>query len=208
MNPARAASFFRDKQFRQRQCNADALLLHVCSRVYILKPFPGRIARSCDSLQKGSKIIFPKGLYFLLHSLIFLKEMERTHHGTVSRKCTHFRQVCDHLFLGNLRADLFSKVLCYFFHLVWNGRIICAQIRVAFSRIYNHQAVILRAEIKINLLHNRRFRIFKIDRNQTADRARHLIEQTRRLVPELVFCIFSDVGVGDNIHLSLVKHRI
>ena len=134
--------------------------------------------------------------------------MERTHHGTISRKCTHFRQVCDHLFLGNLRADLFAKVLRYFFHLVWNGRIICAQIRVAFSRIYNHQAVILRAEIKINLLHNRRFRIFKIDRNQTADRACHLIEQTRRLVPELVFCIFSDVGVGDNIHLSLVKHRI
>ena len=134
--------------------------------------------------------------------------MERTHHGTVSRKCTHFRQVCDHLFLGNLRADLFAKVLRYFFHLVWNGRIICAQIRVAFSRIYNHQAVILCTKIKINLLHNRRFRVFEIDRNQTADRARHLVEQSGRLVPELVFCIFSDVRVGDNVHLALIEHRI
>ena len=124
MNPARAASFFRDKQFRQRQCNADALLLHVCSRVYILKPFPGRIARSCDSLQKGSKIIFPKGLYFLLHSLIFLKEMERTHHGTVSRKGTYLLDIVDDLLLRYLSADLLAEKLCYLLHFIRNRRII------------------------------------------------------------------------------------
>ena len=208
MNPARAASFFRNKQLCQRQRNADALLLHVGSRVYILKPFPGRIARSSDSLQKGCKIIFEERLYFLLYSLIFLKEMECTHHRAITRKCTDFRQIFDHLFLGNLRAYLFAKILRYFLHLVRNRRIIRTQIRVTFSRIYNHQAVILCTKIKINLLHNRRFRVFEIDRNQTADRARHLVEQSGRLVPELVFCIFSDVRVGDNVHLALIEHRI
>ena len=79
---------------------------------------------------------------------------------------------------------------------------------MALSGIDDNQAVILGAEIKINLLHNRRSRLQKIDGDETADRTGHLIQQSGGLVPVYVFGIFSNVGVGYGIHTAFIKECI
>ena len=101
--------------------------------------------------------------------------MERPHHGTVSGAGTQLCHIRDHFLFRDIGTGFFSKIGRYLSHLQRHGGIIRAQIRMALARIDNHQAVVLGPEVKINFLHNRFLRILKINRDQSAHRAGHLV---------------------------------
>ena len=82
------------------------------------------------------------------------------------------------------------------------------EISMSASGLNDDQAVILGCKIKIDLLHLRLVRIQEINRDQTADCARHLIKQSGSLVPVYVLCILSDMGIGDSVHPSLIEETI
>ena len=208
MNPAGPFLFPGDKQLRQRQRHADALLLHIAVGVAVLQPFPGRVPGGRDIGQKVIKPVILQRGNLCLHSLILLKEMKRSHHSPVPGIGSHLRQILNHVLLANLRAHILSKELRHLLHLNGHRGIIRAQIRMSFPRIDNNQPIILGPEIKVNLLHHRSLRFKEINGNQSADRTGHLIQQPRRLIPILILRKLPNMGIGHRIHPSFIKEGI
>ena len=134
--------------------------------------------------------------------------MEGSHHGAIPCKLPDLRQVFNHILLLNVGADFLSKEFRHLLHLVGHGGIVGAQICMSLSCIYNNQAVILGTEIEIDLLNDRSFRVLKINRDQAAYRAGHLVQKAGCLVPELVLGVFSNVRIVHHIHFSIVEKCI
>lgn len=126
VDPACAALLLCDEHLRQCQCDADALFLDIAVGVAVLQPFPGGIAGRGDSVQKIAKTVLFQSPHLCFHPFILLKEMKGTKNRTISCISSQFCQMIDHILLFDLGTDLLAKELCYFFHLIWNGRIVRA----------------------------------------------------------------------------------
>ena len=87
---------------------------------------------------------------------------------------------------------LLSELFCNLLHLLRNADIIFCQISMTALGICNADMIASMFKVQIVLLNLRVFNIGKVNINESADRAYHLIHQTAALSKIPVFCILSD----------------
>ena len=134
--------------------------------------------------------------------------MQGPQHGAVSGELPDLGDVFQNLGLADLGQHLFAEELRHLLHLVGNGGVIRAEIRVALAGLHDDQTVILGTEVKVDLLHHRIRRLQEIDGDQAAHRAGHLVQQAGSLGPVFVLRKLSNVSVGHGVHAALVEKGI
>ena len=70
------------------------------------------------------------------------------------------------------------------------------------------QGVTAVGKVKVDLFHNRRSGVCKVDKDQTSDRRRHLVHQTRGLSEVDVFGVLSDLGNFDGRELIFKEQTV
>ena len=79
---------------------------------------------------------------------------------------------------------------------------------MTFSGLHDDEAVIPGSKVKVNLLYLWSSRLQEINCNKPAYRAGHLIQKAGSLVPVHILCIFSDMGISNGIHASVIEEPV
>ena len=118
--------------------------------------------------------------------------MNSTHNCPIAANAMQFRDGIEKFCRFDFPQILFSELFCNLFHLLRNADIVFRQVGMTALCIGDTNMIPSVFKVQIVLLNFRIFHICKINIDESADRADHLIHQTAALSEIPVFCILSD----------------
>ena len=177
-------------------------------RSHVLKFQPRRTTRVVDIGQEGAEIVVVQRADLELDALVFLEEVHRAQYGAVAAAFAQGGKGGIERLLVDVVEDLLAEERCNLLHLRRNGGILVGEVCVAGMGVDDAQGVTAVGKVKVDLFHNRRSGVCKVDKDQTSDRRRHLVHQTRGLSEVDVFGVLSDLGNFDGRELIFKEQTV
>ena len=134
--------------------------------------------------------------------------MHGAKHCSVAAGGADIGYVLHELVLVDLAQDTLAEIFGDALHLLAHGGILIRKVGMASAGVYDAKGISAGGKIKIELLDNGICRVGKVDLNERADRACHLVEQTAGLAEELVLRRLSYLRDFNIAHLAVIKQMV
>ena len=139
-------------------------------RSHVLKLQPRRTTRVVDIGQEGAEIVVVQRADLELDALVFLEEVHRAQYGAVAAAFAQGGKGGIERLLVDVVEDLLAEERRNLLHLRRNGGILVGEVCVAGMGVDDAQGVTAVGKVKVDLFHNRRSGVCKVDKDQTSDR--------------------------------------
>ena len=198
----------REEALAKVESKRDSLLCHVYRGIYVLQIAERGSARRKNAREIFCNIARLESRLLLCNAIVFRKEVESAKDRTVANLFTKSGNILHKLFSASFAENGSSELCGNRLHLGGNSGIVGGKICVVSACVDDAEAISCLGKVKINLLNNRRRGICKVDRNDTACSASHLVHKSARLAEELVFGILRDLCKSYEINASFVVEML